>query len=243
MSVNRLVDITYSKIFLENLHVMKDDLDSIKQIVIRNKELLSTPLERMLFMSDLAHKIKIEKINEAIRQQEKYGLVLMANFDLIKNLYEWLEKLDNDNDEAFEEKRFEDDVVKKVAVKSEGNSKIGEISMLWKGENEELDKLTTFLFTNKCIENKESFYEVFTNPHYEQMVNWKQPKTTLIHLISHLAHREFITNPKYVNRFIESNFLLDNKVIKNIKQSKSQSSNSTFLAKEINEILHGFKKI
>lgn len=241
MSVNRLVDITYSKIFLENLHILKGDLEKLKHLIIQNREILTTQLDKVVFISDLADKIKMEKINTAIRQQEKYGLVLMDNFDEIKSLYDWLEKLSNNDGEVDTEKSIEDNIIKKDIVVNDGNSKIREISMLWTGKDVELDKLSTFLFTNKCIEDKESFSEVLLNSDYRQKVDWRQPKATLIHLISHLAHRELITNPKYVNRFIESNFLLNGEVIKNVKQSKNQLNNSSFLAKEINELLQSFK--
>lgn len=99
--VDKLVQHTYNKIFFEKLHFLKTDLESIKKLILSNQKLLSSKIDRVLFISDLAEKLKSEKIDEAIKQRQTYGEVLMYDYKEIETLYNWLEANTNDKKEAF----------------------------------------------------------------------------------------------------------------------------------------------
>ena len=100
-TVDKLVQHTYNKIFFENLHFLKTDLESIKRLILSNQKLLSNKLDKVLFISDLAEKLKSEKIDEIAKQRQTYGQVLMNDYKEIETLYNWLEANTIDKKEAF----------------------------------------------------------------------------------------------------------------------------------------------
>ena len=65
-AVEKLVKHTYDKIFIENLNFFKSDIESIKKLILCNQKLLSNKLDKVLYISDLTEKIKVEKINDAL---------------------------------------------------------------------------------------------------------------------------------------------------------------------------------
>ena len=83
---------TYGEIFHENSpNYFSNDLGYLKRLILRNRDILSEN-DRLLFMYELADIIKREKINEARNQKMKYKQILMANYDGIQSLYDWIKE-------------------------------------------------------------------------------------------------------------------------------------------------------
>lgn len=51
---------TYDQIFIENLHILKADLEGIQSIILKTQRLINNKAEKALFIYELAEKIKIE---------------------------------------------------------------------------------------------------------------------------------------------------------------------------------------
>jgi len=194
-AVDKLVQHTYNKIFFENLHFLKTDLESIKRLILSNQKLLSNKLDKVLFISDLAEKLKSEKIDEALKQRQTYGEVLMSDYKEIETLYNWLEA--NTNEEQIEKK-----------------------SNIWIKDEADLTRLSNYLFENLFIETQTDFYNIISDPTFKQRVNWLKTKTLLIYLFERIKELGYISKEFSENSFIENSFLLNGKMIENVKQSK-----------------------
>lgn len=200
-AVEKLVNLTYNKIFFEGLHFLKSDIESIKKIVLENQKLLSNRLEKTLFISDLAEMIKQEKINEAINQKRKYGRVIMQNFESIEALYLWL---DNTTIET------------KTSI---NNAKV------WVTDTETLQRLSEYLKDHSFIGNSDDFYNVIINPKYNSKANWLKSKALLIYLFERLKEN-FVDTETQTNSFIQNGFLCKGEYIENIKQTKNNIKNN-----------------
>lgn len=200
-AVEKLVNLTYNKIFFEGLHFLKSDIESIKKIVLENQKLLSNRLEKTLFISDLAEMIKQEKINEAINQKRKYGRVIMQNFESIEALYLWL---DNTTIET------------KTSI---NNAKV------WVTDTETLQRLSEYLKDHSFIDNSDDFYNVIINPKYNSKANWLKSKALLIYLFERLKEN-FVDTETQTNSFIQNGFLCKGEYIENIKQTKNNIKNN-----------------
>lgn len=209
-TVDKLVQHTYNKIFFENLHFLKTDLESIKRLILSNQKLLSNKLDKVLFISDLAEKLKSEKIDEIAKQRQTYGQVLMNNYKEIEVLYNWLEAFTNEE-------------------------QIEKTSIIWIKEEAELIRLSNYLFENSFIENQNNFYDVIINPNASK-INWLKTKTLLIYLFERTKELGYITKEFSENAFIENSFLLNGKMIENVKQSKD-GKNKNKNSKPNNHIL------
>lgn len=193
-AVDKLVQHTYNKIFFENLHFLKTDLERIKRLILSNQKLLSNKLDKVLFISDLAEKFKSEKIDEALKQKQTYGTVLMNDFKEVEALYNWLEA--NTNDEQIEKP-----------------------SIIWIKEDADLIRLSNYLFENSFIENQFDFHNIIIDSNTPK-INWLKTKTLLIYLFERIKEVGYISKEFSENAFIENSFLLNGKIIENVKQSK-----------------------
>lgn len=193
-AVDKLVQHTYNKIFFENLHFLKTDLESIKRLILKNQKLLPNKLDKVLFISDLAEKLKSEKIDEALKQEKIYGEILMNDFKEIKALYNWLEANTNEKQTK-------------------------KISTIWIKEEDYLLKLSNYLFENSFIETQLGFYNIIIDTNASK-INWLKTKTLLIYLFERIKEVGCISNEFSENSFIENSFLLKDKMIENVKQSK-----------------------
>lgn len=79
-----------------------------------------------------------------------------------------------------------------------------------------LQRLTDFLFQNKCIDNNQDFYNVFNDAN--KRVNWLADVTLLIYLLDEKL--KTFTRIPLINRFIENSFYHKNKHITNLKNIK-----------------------
>lgn len=188
--LDKLVQLTYNKIFVENLHILKSDLDSIKKMILDHQKLLSNKLDKVLFISDLAEKIKFEKIDEASRQERTYGKVLMSDYKEIEILYIWLEA-----------GIAEEQIVEGITI-----------------DEEDLKRLSNYLQTKGFINNATDFTDLMLN-RTKHKVDWLKTKTLLIYLFEELK-KEHLSEGFPVNSFIESNFSMKSAPIENVKQSK-----------------------
>lgn len=209
-AVDKLVQHTYNKIFIENLHFLNTDLESIKRLILSNQKLLSNKLDKVLFISDLAEKLKSEKIDEIKKQKQTYGQVLMSNYKEIEILYNWLEVFTNEE-------------------------QIEKSTNIWIKEETDLERLSNYLFENSFIENQDDFYDIIINPNASK-INWLKTKTLLIYLFERTKELGYITKEFSENAFIENSFLLNGKMIENVKQSKD-GKNKNKNSKPNNHIL------
>ncbi len=200
-AVEKLVTLTYNKIFFEGLHFLKSDIESIKNIVLENQKLLSNKLEKTLFISGLAEMINQEKINEAINQKRKYGQVIMQNFESIEALYLWLDNTTNE-------------------TKTSMNN-----AEVWVTDTETLQRLSEYLKDHSFIDNSDDFYNVIINPNYNSRANWLKSKALLIYLFERLKE-SFVNTEIQTNSFIEGGFLWKGQYISNIKQTKNNIRNN-----------------
>jgi hypothetical protein len=197
-----MVNLTYNKIFFDGLHCLKSDLDNIKELILKKEKLFNSKLEKTLFISELAEKIKIEKIVKAENQIKDYGKILMEDYEGIEDLYFWL-----DND-------FND---------SENNQPVTKV---WIKDEDNLTMLSSYLKEHSCIEDTEIFFNVLTDPDFNKKANWLQTKTLLIYLFQKLKKKSFISKQTSENSFIQDSFLLKGELISNIKQSKNGAKNN-----------------
>lgn len=210
-AVDKLVQYTYNKIFFDNLHFLKSDLEIIKNLILSNQKLLSNKLDKVLFISDLAEKLKSEKIDEITKQRQTYyGQVLMNNYKEIEILYNWLEAFTNEE-------------------------QIEKSTNIWIKEETDLERLSNYLFENSFIENQTDFYDIIINPNASK-INWLKTKTLLIYLFERTKEQGYITKEFSENSFIENSFLLNGKMIENVKQSKD-GKNKNKNSKPNNHIL------
>ena len=193
-AVDKLVQHTYNKIFIENLHFLNTDLESIKRLILGNQNLLSNKLDKVLFISDLAEKLKSDKIEKMTKQWQTYGEVLMDNYKEIEALYNWLEVFTNEG-------------------------QIEKSTIIWIKEESDLKRLSNYLFENSFIQKQNDFYDIIINPNAFK-INWLKTKTLLIYLFERTKELGYITKEFSENAFIEKSFLLNGKLITNVKQSK-----------------------
>jgi hypothetical protein len=207
---------TYNKIFIENLHILTKDFASTKALIIRNQNLLSDKLQKLLFLIELADLIKVNKIDVIKAQVEKYGTVIMANYEEIKELFDWVEE------------QSEIDTSKK------------EIKKWWLGEQSSLENLADFLVQEKLINTpqREHFINLFLGNGGER-INWMGNKTLLIYLIEQLKAQQVIDS-NTPNIFIEHNFSANAKMIENIKQTKSNIKNNKLGKPQQSEVIDAF---
>lgn len=199
-----LVKHTYDKIFVEGLHFLsRGDVGELKKIILKDWSRLSNKLDKVLFIAELARKIKDEKIDEGLRQKTEYGQVIMNDFEKIKSLYDWLERL---ADEGEVEKSKKEDA--------------------WKAGEDILLELSQYLQKEEAIDEAEAFYECLFSNNYKNRVNWKRDKTLLIYLFEELKDKEFLSRSFSENSFIEGSFLANGKFIENVKQLKNGMKNN-----------------
>jgi hypothetical protein len=196
MKVEKLVKLTYNKIFFDELHILKGNLEEVKSAVLKNKRLLSNKFDELFFITDLAEKIKNEKINECLEQKRKYGEVLMQDFEVIFAIYNWLDTLTS----------IKKDVVKNTV-------------QFWTKEEPTLEQLSKYLYKNSLILDLNSFCDV-NNPNLKHRIDWRGTQTLLIYLFKELKEKGFIDSNISENSFIESNFTQKGKIIANVRNSK-----------------------
>jgi len=197
---------TYSQIFIDNLHLLSQDLEGIKSLVIRNEGLLKDKVQKVLFIYELADLIKENKIKDALRQQHIYGTVIMSDYYQINSLYDWL-VLKTDSDR--------------------GNKKVA--SNIWIKDHAFLEELVDLLLKENLIDTsqREEFIALFLQKDGNgNKVNWLGKITLLIYLIDSLRQENVIDGNLSINNFIELNFLNNGNLIQNIKQAKSNIKNN-----------------
>lgn len=194
---------TYDQIFIENLHILKADLEGIQSIILKTQRLINNKAEKALFIYELAEKIKIEKLNEGYRQQKEYGQILMVGFESIEALYKWLTTLNN--------------IETKETI---------ELQNYWLKEESILLELAEYLENEQKIDSKTDFYNSFTDADFKYRVNWKGAKTLLIYLFEELVRLKFIDNNILINSYLKEHYLINGKEIENAKQSKNQTKNN-----------------
>ena len=72
---------------------------------------------------------------------------------------------------------------------------------------------------NSFIQKQNDFYDIIINPNAFK-INWLKTKTLLIYLFERTKELGYITKEFSENAFIEKSFLLNGKLITNVKQSK-----------------------
>lgn len=111
---------------------------------------------------------------------------------------------------------------------------------IWNHSDDILIDLANSLKNSNSIENEIYFIDLFLKGKKER-INWLKNKTTLIYLISKLKLNKFIDENISENSFIEKNFYLNGKKIKNIKQSKEQMSSTPKGCQEIDLFINTYK--
>ncbi|MBN8671472.1 MAG: hypothetical protein J0L80_12345 [Chitinophagales bacterium] len=139
-----------------------------------------------------------------------------------KSFVEWGERLPKIDDDKMIEFSllYLNDLKKRVKNR---NLSITISENLWAGSEEALEFLALMLSKEyKFISDtqKDEFITLFSNPERNK-INWKSTTTTLVYLIVLLIEKKFISSTMKMNSFIENNFLSNGRVIRNIKQTRS----------------------
>ncbi len=158
-----LTEETYNRIFNKETYYFSKDLNTLKLLILNSREVLREASERVLFIYALANKIKEEKLNVAEGQIKQYGEILMNNYTAILHLHNWLEELNQIEEDSNEE-----------------------VKDIWIQSDEILIELSEYLKTNYLIEDTEIFYKVFTDSNFSKRINWLGKTTLLIYLINEL---------------------------------------------------------
>lgn len=99
---------TYNQIFIEDYHLFAKDIDSLQKLIYGRLNMLKQDLDRVLFLEELADIIKTEKIDKAMRQKSQYKRVIMANYDEIQALYDWIREQADGSNIANEKETYKD---------------------------------------------------------------------------------------------------------------------------------------
>lgn len=203
--IQQLAEITYKKIFADlggKLPYFQRTPEGIEKLVLDNINLVNEKIKKKIFIEALADLIKTNEIKEIKEQERKYGQALLANNELIVELYKWL--IDISEDINSYEKYF-------GIIHSSRNS------FIWINHH---DKIEIFYkkLTNKYIDKNttlEDFQKIFLNTPIEEISNkntWilrsqnKQPNKKAINdmiilLVKHRMIEEIEVAPK--NEYLE----------------------------------------
>ena len=204
----KLATKTYERIFhYSGTHMLDMELNTLKEEVLSQIDSLNDLAQKRLFIYELLARIKEEKLQDANKQQIKYGQVLMDTYSQILDIYAWLNKvllsLKNQN---IHKGKNQTDVKEKV----------------WKGQISQLEHLANSLSMSNLIqeEDRQLFIKLFSGEDSHR-IKWLGSNTLLVYFLVRLVEENYLFRDLPFSTFIASCFLSKKgTLIDNIKQTK-----------------------
>jgi len=194
---------------LSNIEFSENELEKMRKIISEDYKNIEIDLKEQLFRLD----IYLKKTFGALFRSEDF----IDWFFNKKKINQFGKNLPKIKDEELIQ--FTEEYINELKIKSKKTTNSNEIQDVWRIDISILENLSKYLYKTSFIKNQTDFYTIITNPNASK-INWLKTKTLLIYLFERTKELGYISENFSENSFIENSFLLKDKMIVNVKQSK-----------------------